>query len=104
MMTVKHIAQNADEYVYAAEGLRFTPQSGLDPATLWIYGQAGSDPLPITGGKVFVMNYIGKTVARYELAEQGAFNPPLKGSAADTLAEQLRYGQMNSLNDGRFGS
>lgn len=73
MMSVKHIGADGREAVLPATSVRFTPalssQDGKTgaPATLWLkHGEA--DDQPITGGRAFVMNDTGATVARYDLS------------------------------------
>lgn len=73
MFTIKHIKVLGDEEIIQVETVRFEPgmpgfisqdgktgQTGTPP-TVWV-GER-----PLSGGTVFVMNDMGKTVSRYDL-------------------------------------
>ncbi|MCV9940925.1 hypothetical protein OIU35_31630 [Boseaceae bacterium BT-24-1] len=62
MLTVKHITAEG-ESTFGVERVRFDKPTDTTPATVW------ADRMPITGGRVFVMNDKGSTVAKYELDE-----------------------------------
>lgn len=77
MFTVKWIASNGAEMIYAAKDISFTPPQ-LDPkagcdskgprATVSFYLADGSEThCSIDNGRVYVMNAFGKTVADYIL-------------------------------------
>ena len=91
MLTVRHIHLNGGEEVMLVHSARFAPGRGGEgrsalvngesatPDTLWVSYAAGQSEEPLTGGTVFVMNDMGKTVARYDL---GASPVPLDGFSA----------------------
>ena len=86
MLTVRHIHLNGGEDIILVYSVRFAPGYGGEgqraqmsnepsaPDTLWINIVVGQSEEPLTGGTVFVMNDMGKTVARYYL---GASPVPL---------------------------
>lgn len=86
MFTVKHIHLCGAEEIFQVHTVRYTPGGTPDqrpnvaasatPETLWVRSPDWMDEKPLTGGTVFVMNDIGKTVARYDL---GASPVPIIG-------------------------
>lgn len=60
MLTLKHITPEG-ESAFGVERVRF------DKASNTVF----ADQMPITSGRVFVMNDKGATVAKYELEERG---------------------------------
>lgn len=73
MFTVKHTASDYIEHLYTATEVRYTPSlpvvmPGQEriPETVWL---AGGDAgyMPLTGGRIYVMNDHGATVAKYDL-------------------------------------
>lgn len=65
-LTAKHVHPSGAEDVHPAISVRYDPGTITEPATLWIR-QADDSELPLTGGRVYVMNDAGKTVASYNL-------------------------------------
>lgn len=61
MMSVKHIAANGDETVLSCSSVEYLAQA----ATLKL--REGDKQHMLTGGRAFVMNAAGATVARYNL-------------------------------------
>jgi hypothetical protein len=63
LLTVKHILPSGNETLYLANRVSFDPRG---PSVLI---ELGNHPaLSLTGGTVFVMNEVGKTVSRYQLS------------------------------------
>lgn len=86
MLTIKHIHLSGEEMLYTSPIANYVPENatatiGL-PASVWI--EPGSKVVTsgtryqLTGGTVFVMNEVGKTVARYDI---GASMVPLSDDA-----------------------
>lgn len=82
MFTIKHITLNGSETLYYHANVRYEPE-GISQGVCEEKGAykspprillQGHEPPWLDGGTVFVMNDLGKTVARYDL---GASNVPL---------------------------
>jgi hypothetical protein len=79
MFTVKHITNTYEEFLYTAETTNYVPasakgvgnaQSGPAPVyadSVWLRGSDRDNTFEITGGRVYVMNEQGATVAKYDL-------------------------------------
>ena len=79
MLTVRHIHLNGGEDIMLVHSARFAPGCGGEgqraqmsnepstPDTLWVRLAVEQTEEPLTGGTIFVMNDMGKTVARYDL-------------------------------------
>lgn len=72
MMTVKHILPTGEEFVYPTTHVNFVPvptKHGSPPpptGSVWRYDDEGRS-YEMSEGFVYVMNNLGKTVARYAL-------------------------------------
>lgn len=68
MLTVKHITPEG-ETTFGVERVRFVAdeKTGHGAPRPVLY----ADGMPLTGGRVFVMNDKGSTVGKYELEERG---------------------------------
>lgn len=85
MLTVNHMTTSGEEFIYPTTHINYVPersgpQFAETPATVWHYDEEGR-AYPLTGGKVFVMNDAGGTVAKYDLGgwsgpEGPGQNPP----------------------------
>jgi len=64
MMSVKHIAENGDETVLPCQSVEYLAKA----ATLKVTD--GGKQNMLTGGRAFVMNDNGATVARYDLSHR----------------------------------
>ena len=92
MLTVRHIHLTGGEEIMLVHSARFAPGRGMEgrpalvngesatPDTLWVSFAAGQSEEPLTGGTVFVMNDLGKTVAHYDLG--GSAVPPSVSATA----------------------
>ncbi|RVG88687.1 hypothetical protein [Sinorhizobium meliloti] len=72
MMTVKHIDNSGEEFVYPTTHVNFIPAAIKPPASsvsasVWRYAEDGR-AYEIDNGSVYVMNEHGRTVARYMLS------------------------------------
>lgn len=81
MMTVKHITDTGEEFVYPTSHTNFVPGSAKpatgQPSSFWRYDHDGR-AFEIDAGRVYVMNEHGTTVARYSLTQA---NNPAIGTA-----------------------
>lgn len=70
MMTIKHITEAGEEFVYPTTHINFVPAEAKcatgQQSSLWWYDSAGR-AYEITEGTVYVMNGEGSTVARYNM-------------------------------------
>lgn len=70
MMTIKHITDNGEEFVYPTTHVNFVPERATltvgQPSGLWRYDGTGR-AYEINHGMVYVMNEAGSTVARYDM-------------------------------------
>lgn len=75
MLTIKHVTDSGEEYVYATDHINFVPASAkaCAPAgdSLWRYDHTGR-AFEITEGLVYVMNDGGSTVARYDMTAKNS--------------------------------
>lgn len=112
MFTIKHISGLGDEEIIQVETVRFSPgtqscmaQNGgaSTPPTVWIsHLSRGVSETPLTGGTIFVMNDMGKTVARYDL---GASPVPIMGDGLNDPRHQgLAQSQMQLPPHPTYGS
>lgn len=65
MMTIKHVSSMGNELLYETPEVSFTRGDNATPATVWY--KRDNELVPLTGGRVFVMNGHGSTVSRYDL-------------------------------------
>jgi hypothetical protein len=72
MLTVRHIYASGHEEIHLTNRVSFQPfsaEGGSPPKTVFWERQDGST-VPLTDGSVYVMNDLGKTVAKYSLTEE----------------------------------
>ncbi len=77
MLTVRHIKANGEEVLEQVDRIEFKPEAA-GPGSGAINAERLDDRLQFTGGTIFVMNDLGKTVARYDL---GASPVPYSATA-----------------------
>lgn len=92
MLTIKHITDTGEEFVYSTSHINFVPAEVKcatgQPNSLWRYDDTGR-AFEITEGMVYVMNGSGATVARYDMT---AKNNPAIGTVTGLTAGPIGTG------------
>jgi hypothetical protein len=66
MMTVKHETAGGASSLFVAKSVEFSPATMADPKTLAVT-DGDNMRRELRGGRAWIMNDLGATVARYEL-------------------------------------
>lgn len=98
MMTIKHVSPDGNELLYETAEVTYTrgtsPHENVltgTPPTVWY--KRDNELVPLTGGKVFVMNGHGSTVSRYDLDfDPRGYRPNTPGDWTENDLPQKREG------------
>lgn len=91
MMSVKHVTESGEEFVYPTTHVNFVPAAAKNCApawdSVWRYDGDGRSH-EMSEGNVYVMNEMGRTVARYSFldTQTGPLKPSIPGRLVSAAA------------------
>jgi hypothetical protein len=77
MFTIKNVTTSGNEELFSGTDPMYIAGALGGSAPYFTYTDANDQMHQIIGGKIYVMNEIGRTVARYDLPTNDAFNAPI---------------------------